>query len=82
VLSDGAGVLILESLDFVMKRGAEPLAEIIARAATTDGTHLTAPDEGATQAARAIRRALDKARLGADEIETILAICPPCRLRL
>jgi beta-ketoacyl-acyl-carrier-protein synthase II len=73
VLSEGAGVLILESLDFAMRRGAEPLAEIVAHASTTDGTHLTAPDESAAQAVRAIRRALDKARLVADEVEYINA---------
>ncbi|HEY4722087.1 MAG TPA: beta-ketoacyl-ACP synthase II [Anaerolineae bacterium] len=73
VLSEGAGVLILESLDFALKRGAHPLAELIAYAATSDGTHLTAPDETATQAARAIRRVLDKAEIQPGEVDYINA---------
>jgi beta-ketoacyl-acyl-carrier-protein synthase II len=73
VLSEGAGVLILESLDFALKRGAQPLAELVAYAATSDGVHLTAPDETATQAARAIRRALDKAEIQPGEIDYINA---------
>jgi 3-oxoacyl-[acyl-carrier-protein] synthase II len=76
VLSEGAGVLILESLDFALKRGAEPLAEVVAYAATSDGTHLTAPDETATQAARAIRRVLEKVRLQPDDVDYINAHAP------
>ena len=73
VLSEGAGVLILESLEFALKRGAEPLAELVAYAATSDSTHLTAPDETATQAARAIRRALEKAQLQPEQVDYINA---------
>jgi beta-ketoacyl-acyl-carrier-protein synthase II len=76
VMGEGAGVLILESLDFALKRGAEPLAEIVAYAATSDGTHLTAPDETATQAARAIKRALEKANITPDEVDYINAHAP------
>lgn len=76
VMGEGAGVLILESLDFALKRGAEPLAEIVSYAATSDGTHLTAPDETATQAARAIKRALEKADIVPNEVDYINAHAP------
>ena len=73
VLSEGAGILILEALDFALKRGAQPLAELVAYAATSDGTHLTAPDETAAQAARAIRRVLEKAEMEPGEVDYINA---------
>jgi 3-oxoacyl-(acyl-carrier-protein) synthase len=73
VLSEGAGVLILESLDHAMRRGAEPLAEVLAYAATSDAAHLTNPDENALQAARAITRVLHKAGLKPEEVSYINA---------
>ncbi len=73
VLGEGAGILILESLDFALQRGAEPLAEIAAYAGTSDGLHFTAPDESATQAARAVTRALDKAGLTPADVDYINA---------
>jgi len=54
VLSEGAGVVIVEALDFALARGARPLAEALAYAATSDAAHFTNPDETATQAGRAI----------------------------
>jgi beta-ketoacyl-acyl-carrier-protein synthase II len=80
VMGEGAGVLILESLDFALQRGAEPLAEIVSYAATSDGTHLTAPDESATQPARAIQRALAKANITPDEVDYINAHAPGTNL--
>ena len=73
VLSEGAGVVILEALDHAQARGAEPLAEVLAYADTTDATHLTSPDETATQAARAISLALKKAGLRPEDIGYINA---------
>jgi 3-oxoacyl-[acyl-carrier-protein] synthase II len=73
VLSEGAGVVILESLEFALRRGAEPLAEVLAYAGTSDGLHFTAPDEAATQAARAVRRVLQKAELTPDDVDYINA---------
>ena len=63
VLSEGSGIVILEELDHALRRGAAPLAEIVAWAATADAVHFTKPDMEATQAARAITRALQKANL-------------------
>jgi 3-oxoacyl-(acyl-carrier-protein) synthase len=63
VLSEGAGVVVLEELDHALRRGAEPLAELLACATTADATDFTNPDPAAVQAARAITRALAKAGL-------------------
>lgn len=73
VVSEGAGVLVLESLEHAERRGAEPLAELVSCAGTSDGTHPTAPDANARQAARAVRRALEKAGLDPAQIDYINA---------
>ena len=73
VLGEGAGVLILESLAHALGRGAEPLAEVLAYAATSDAAHLTNPDETAAQAARAITLALRKAGVTPDEVDYVNA---------
>jgi len=73
VLSEGAGVVVLESLEHALGRGAEPLAEVLAYAATSDAAHLTNPDETATQAARAITRVLQKAGIKPEEVSYVNA---------
>ncbi len=73
VLSEGAGVLVLESLDHALRRGAEPLGEVLAYAATADAAHLTNPDPEGQQAARAIGRALAKAGLPPEAVGYINA---------
>jgi beta-ketoacyl-acyl-carrier-protein synthase II len=73
VLSEGAGVLVLESLEHAQGRGAEPLAEILAYAVTTDALHFTNPDPAGKQAARAIQRALSKAGLQPEQVDYLNA---------
>jgi len=73
VLSEGAGVLVLESLAHALKRGAEPLAELLAYSVTTDALHFTNPDPQGTQAARAIHRVLSKAGLQPEQVGYINA---------
>ena len=73
VLSEGAGIVVLEELDHTLQRGAEPLAELLACAATADATHFTSPDPEAIQAARGITRVLEKARLQPGDISYINA---------
>lgn len=73
VLSEGAGVLVLEELQHALARGAEPLAEVLAYAATCDAAHFTNPDEGGVQASRAITRVLQKARVLPTEVDYINA---------
>ena len=73
VLSEGAAVLILESLSFAQSRGANILAEIIGYGATGDAYHITQPDEDGDGAAKAMQTALNKAGLTATEIDYINA---------
>lgn len=73
VLSEGAGIVILEALTHALERGAEPLAEVASWAATADAAHFTRPDPEAVHAARAITRALQKAGVDPSEIGYINA---------
>ena len=73
VMGEGAGVLILEALPHALARGVEPLAEVLAYAATSDAAHFTNPDENATQATRAIKRVLCKAGVKPEEVDYINA---------
>jgi 3-oxoacyl-(acyl-carrier-protein) synthase len=73
VLSEGAGIVILEELDHALARGVEPLAEVLAWAATADAAHVAKPDPEAKQAARAITRTLAKANLEPAQIDYINA---------
>jgi len=68
VLSEGAAIIVLEDLEHAGRRGAEPLAELIAYAATSDGSHITAPDPDARQQARAVTRALAAAEVSPRDV--------------
>jgi 3-oxoacyl-[acyl-carrier-protein] synthase II len=73
IISEGAGLLILENLAHAQKRGANILAEIIAYGASADAYHITQPDENGEGAARAMQTALDKAGITASDIDYINA---------
>lgn len=73
VMGEGAGMLILEDLDFAKARGATILAEMIGYASTGDAHHVTEPAPGGEGLVRAIRRALQKANLRPDQIDYINA---------
>jgi len=73
VISEGAGILILESLDHAQKRGANILAEITGYGASADAYHVTQPLEDGEGAARAMQAALNKAGLATTEIDYINA---------
>ena len=73
IISEGAGILILENLAHAQKRGANILAEIIAYGASADAYHVTQPDENGEGAARAMQIALDKAGLKSTEVDYINA---------
>jgi 3-oxoacyl-[acyl-carrier-protein] synthase II len=64
VLGEGAGLLILEELEFAKRRGAKVYAEIVGYGMTGDAFHMTMPDESASGAHRAMSIALRDA--GAD----------------
>jgi len=71
VLGEGAGMLILESEQHALKRGAKVYAELAGCGMTSDAGHITRPDiEGIT---RAISNALHHAELDADQVDYINA---------
>jgi len=70
-LGEGAGVLVLESLEHALARGAAPIAELAGAGSSCDAYHMTTPNPDGTGAARAIRSALDDAGISSREIDFI-----------
>lgn len=68
VLGEGAGVMVLESEDHALERGATILAELAGYGATSDAFHVTQPDENGAGASRAMHAALAQAGLEPDGI--------------
>ena len=73
LMGEGAGILILESLEHAQARGANILAELTGYGTTDDAHHISAPAENGAGAALAMKQALGDANLGLDEIEYINA---------
>lgn len=73
VPSEGAGILVLESLEHALARNAYIYAEIIGYGATCDAYHLVAPDPTGLGAVRAMRRAIHQAKLNPRDIDYINA---------
>ena len=73
VLSEGAGVLILEDLECALKRGAHIYAEILGVGSTCDAYHITNPDPQGQQAERALRLAISDAGIEPQDIDYINA---------
>ena len=73
VCGEGSGVLVLETLSSMEKRSAEPIAELVGYGASADAHHVTQPAPGGEGGARAMKTALDKAKIDPSEIDYINA---------
>jgi len=73
VLSDGAGVVVLEGYEHAQRRGARIYAEIIGYGMSADAYHMTAPSEDGRGAHKCMENALRNARLNPDQVDYINA---------
>jgi 3-oxoacyl-[acyl-carrier-protein] synthase II len=73
VLGEGGGVVVLESLEHALARGATPIAEVLGGGMTADAFHISAPEPTGKGQARAMTMALRNADVAPDEIDYIVA---------
>ena len=73
VPAEGAGILVMESLEHAVNRGANILAEVVGYGVSSDAFHAVQPEEDGSGAARAIRWALEDADLQPQDISYINA---------
>jgi 3-oxoacyl-[acyl-carrier-protein] synthase II len=71
IMGEGAAVMVLEDLDYAIKRGAPILAEVVGYGATSDANHITQPAENGEPAVKAIELAM--AGIDLDKVDYINA---------
>ena len=79
VMGEGAGLIVIESLEHALARGATPLAELVGYGTSADAYHLTAGPEDGNGARRAMETAIRQAGVTVDEHWTISTPTPPRR---
>jgi 3-oxoacyl-[acyl-carrier-protein] synthase II len=73
VMGEGAGMLVIESLDHALARGATPIAELVGYGTSADAYHLTAGPEDGSGAQRAMRTAIAQAGIEPRQIQHLNA---------
>lgn len=73
VMGEGSGIVMLEELEHARKRGAKIYAELIGYGLSGDAYHMTAPAEDGNGGYRAMRMALQRARIAPEQIDYINA---------
>lgn len=73
VLSDGAGVVVLEEYEFAKQRGATIYAEVIGYGMSGDAYHMTSPSEGGDGAKRCMQYAMRNAGINPEQVDYINA---------
>ncbi len=73
VVGEGSGILIIESLDHALERGAKIYAEIVGFGMSGDGFHISAPPPDGNGAVRCMQAAIDDAEISYDQVNYINA---------
>ena len=73
VMGEGAGILVMESLDHALERGANILCEIVGYGSTCDAYHITSPDPKGLSASKSMKDAIDEAGINPSEVSYINA---------
>jgi 3-oxoacyl-[acyl-carrier-protein] synthase II len=76
VISEGAGIVVLETLEHAIKRGARILAEFLGHASSSDAFHVAAPDPSGAGAVRAMKWSLQDAGIDPEDVDYINAHGP------
>jgi 3-oxoacyl-[acyl-carrier-protein] synthase II len=70
-MGEGAGIIVLETLESAKERGVTPYAEVVGYGATSEATHIVHPEGTGSEAARVIELALQDAGISPDQVDYI-----------